>query len=58
MRIFEGDYMPIIDNKNLTMQHALAKALENADRIDISVAFFYGSYSYGLIFGQKKFPFQ
>jgi len=33
--------MPIIDNKNLTMQHALAKALENADRIDISVAFFY-----------------
>ena len=41
MRIFEGDYMPIIDNKNLTMQHALTKALENADRIDISVAFFY-----------------
>jgi superfamily II DNA or RNA helicase/HKD family nuclease len=33
--------MPIIDNKNLTMQLALAKALENADRIDISVAFFY-----------------
>ncbi len=41
MRIFEGDYMPIIDNKSLTMQHALIKALENADRIDISVAFFY-----------------
>jgi superfamily II DNA or RNA helicase len=33
--------MPIIDNKSLTMQHALIKALENADRIDISVAFFY-----------------
>jgi HKD family nuclease len=33
--------MPIIDNKNLTMQHALSKALENSDRIDISVAFFY-----------------
>ena len=41
MILFEGDYMLIIDNKNLTMQHALAKAMENADRIDISVAFFY-----------------
>jgi HKD family nuclease len=33
--------MPIIDNKTVTRQHALSKALENADKIVISVAFFY-----------------
>jgi superfamily II DNA or RNA helicase len=35
------DFMPIIDNKTIMMKDALAKALENADRIDIGVAFFY-----------------
>ncbi len=33
--------MPIIDNKTIMMKDALAKALENADRIDIGGAFFY-----------------
>lgn len=33
--------MPIIDNKTIMMKDALAKALENADKIDIGVAFFY-----------------
>lgn len=35
--------MPLIDNKNQTLQEALKNALVTADRIDISVGFFYFS---------------
>lgn len=35
--------MPIIDNKSQTMQSALANALTPADRVDISVGYFYFS---------------
>ena len=35
--------MPLIDNKIQTMQEALKNALTNADRIDISVGYFYFS---------------
>jgi superfamily II DNA or RNA helicase len=35
--------MPLIDNKTQTMQKALKNALTNADRVDISVGYFYFS---------------
>lgn len=35
--------MPLIDNKNQTMQKALANALQTSDRVDISVGYFYFS---------------
>ena len=35
--------MPLIDNKSQTMQEALKNALTNADRVDVSVGYFYFS---------------
>ncbi len=35
--------MPLIDNKTQTMQKALKNALTSADRVDISVGYFYFS---------------
>lgn len=35
--------MPLIDNKTQTMQRALTNALSNADRVDVSVGYFYFS---------------
>ncbi len=35
--------MPLIDNKNQTLQDALKNALSTADRVDITVGFFYFS---------------
>jgi hypothetical protein len=45
--------MPLIDNKNQTLQNALKNALSTADSVDIAVGFFYFS-GFQALFDQLK----
>ncbi len=45
--------MPLIDNKNQTLQDALKNALTTADSVDIAVGFFYFS-GFQALFDQLK----